>query len=212
VFNSLYTNAQKIRTGGLLPAFSYTKKHNDLWRSNFKWESRQLFYNELDDQKTERSFEYVLSDFSYIISRKIGLQNTLSAGYLFRLEENRNAHRFIQQFTIVKNYERLRTAHRFVADQTLREENWTYRGRYRITVEWPLQGHTLDNKEWYLKVNNEYLNAFSNQQYELEMRFVPLLGYVFSNNQKIEMGLDYRQAFFSQINRKNLWLAFTYYV
>ena len=97
-------------------------------------------------------------------------------------------------------------------DQTLREENWTYRGRYRITIEWPLQGHVLDRKEWYLKVNNEYLNAFSNQDYELEMRFIPLLGYLFANNQKIEMGIDYRQSFFSPIDRKNLWLAFTYYI
>lgn len=212
MIGSICTKAQDIRTGGLLPAFSYTKKHNDLWRSNFKWESRQLLYNDIEDQKTERSFEYVLSDFSFIISRKIRLQNTLSAGYLFRLEENRNAHRFIQQFTVVKNYERLRTAHRFVADQTLREENWTYRGRYRITVEWPLQGHTLDRNEWYLKVNNEYLNAISNQEYELEMRFIPLLGYLFSNDQKIEFGPDYRQSFFSPIDRRNLWLALTYYV
>lgn len=206
------TFAQQVQRVGLLPAISYTQKTNELWQVNFKAESRLQMYEEENQIKTDQSFGYLLSDASALISRKIGLQNMLSGGYLLRLESQRNAHRFIQQYIIIKNYSHFRMAHRVVSDQTLRENQWTFRARYRITGEWPLQGHSLDINEWYLKINHEYLHILSDNTYGLETRVVPLLGYVFKNREKLETGIDYRQSLLPRSNERTFWVSVTYYM
>lgn len=165
--------AQQTVQVGLLPAISFTKKTNELWQYNIKLESRQWLLQQENNKASDFRFEYVLTDLSLLVSRKIRLQNTLSAGYLHRREIDRSGHRFIQQYLILKKYDRFRVAHRVVTDQTLEEREWTFRARYRITGEWALQGNVIDKQEWYLKINHEYLNAFTSGKYNLEMRIVP---------------------------------------
>lgn len=44
-------------------------------------------------------YGYLLTDYSAMVSRKIGLNNTLAGGYLVRVEDDAVEHRLIQQFT-----------------------------------------------------------------------------------------------------------------
>lgn len=199
---------------GTLPAINVNKGLEKDWSLNFKWESRQSKVKGDLSDGADVNFKYVLSDFSLILSKKVGLNNSLAGGYLIRIRDNKVIHRSIQQFTLVKGYNSFRLAHRFSADQTLNSKDQNeYRLRYRITLEFPLNGEAVDPKEFYLKINNEYLNSFQGKTYDLELRLVPLLGYEFTDNNKLEFGLDYRiNSFLNNASNNNLWITLNWFL
>ncbi len=162
----------------------------------------------------ESAFEYDLSDFIFIASKKVGLNNSLAGGYLFRLRGTTVIHRTIQQFTIVSNYNAFRLAHRISTDQTFEpREPTTFRLRYRLTAELPLNGESVDPGEWYAKISNEYLNSLQDKSYDLEIRLIPLLGYQFTDNNKLEFGPDYRiSSFLESSPRSVYWLSVNWFV
>lgn len=164
--------------------------------------------------ESETDFNYILSDMSLITSKKVGLSNSLAGGYLLRLRGDKVIHRAIQQFTLVKKYSNFRLSHRFSTDQTFEpEEPAELRLRYRITAELPFEGATVDRGEFYVKINNEYLNSFQGKAYDLEIRAVPLLGFVFTDNNKIEFGIDYRaDSFLNKQLSSNIWLNINWFV
>ena len=131
-----------------------------------------------------------------------------------RLKDNEFIHRFIQQYTYVKKYSSFRMAHRFSTDQTFVQEAPTeYRFRYRATLEIPLNGKSIDPKEFYLKINNEYLNAFEDREYDLEIRFSPLLDLKLNERNKLELGLDYRlDSFLENETRNHFWTSINCYL
>lgn len=184
------------------------------WKLNYKVESRVSALQ--GDFKSGSDFDtnYLLTDVSVVASKKTGLNNNLAGGYLLRFRNGSIDQRFIQQFTLVKRYNRFRLSHRFAADQTLKRELAdTFRLRYRITSEIPLNGYSVDANEFYIKVNHEYLHAFESREYDLEVRLVPLLGYVFKDTNKIEWGVDYRINNFIHRNSKNsFWLTFNWFI
>lgn len=205
---------QSVYQAGLLPSINVNKKLKNDWSLNFKIESRQLLEEgELGDDNPFE-YEYLLTDLAWVASKKIQVNQTLAAGYLIRLRDQKPTHRFIQQYTITKNYSNFRMSHRFVADQTFDEgESMELRLRYRISTLFPLRGQEIDPKEFYLKVNHEYLNAFQDNAYDLEMRLIPLMGYMFSKNNKFEFGLDYRLSSFLERNTDNrFWLSLNWYI
>jgi len=162
----------------------------------------------------------VLSDISMIASRKTGLNTNLGGGYLVRILENQVIHRTIQQFSIVSQYNRFRLAHRFSADQSFNlnpNEEFKlkyvqYRLRYRIAAEFPLNGQSVDAREFYLKINNEYLYGWQNSGNDIEIRIVPIIGYNFVDKSKLELGLDYRlDSFLNATTRNSFWLSVNWF-
>lgn len=105
-------------------------------------------------------------------------------------------------------------AHRFSSDQTFNSENpRELRLRYRITAEIPLNGQSVDPGEFYLKLNNEYLNSWQDGEYDLEIRLVPLAGFEFTDNNKLEFGLDYRlSSFLDGSSRNSFWFNIGWYL
>jgi len=85
--------------------------------------------------------------------------------------------------------------------------------RYRIASEFPLSGQSIDPKEFYLKVSNEYLNAFQGNDYDLEIRLAPHFGFLFSDTNKLEFGPAYRISSFIDGSAKNsFWLSLNWYL
>ena len=123
-------------------------------------------------------------------------------------------HRTIQQYTIVQRMSGFRLAHRFAADQIFSpSKKPEFRLRYRLTTELPLNGQSADAREFYLKVNNELLNSLQSNEYDMEFRLVPLLGYTITNNHKLEIGPDYRLNRFLQNEAQNrLWLSINWFI
>ncbi len=180
---------------------------------NFKTEARHIFQEKTDNVVNRRQ-EYIHTDFSLIAAKKVGIGNKLSVGFLARVRPNDIHKRFIQQYTLVRNYDGYRMAHRFASDQTLEIKNRVeVRFRYRTTFEIPLQGKSVDFKEFYLKVNHEILNRFENNSYDLGLRVIPLLGYKYTDKSKLEFGLDYRlNSFLKSGPNHTSWVSINWYL
>ena len=148
------TVAQSTYQFGALPSVNLNSKLKNEWFLNTKIESRQLFRSGIFNGDVFEKYKYVLTDFSLIAAKKVGLNSRLGAGYLIRLEGDKVYHRFIQQYIIVQKLSGFRLAHRFLSDQTFsKSEKPDFRIRYRITSEIPLNGESVDRGEFYLKIN-----------------------------------------------------------
>jgi len=211
-FNTV--SAQSTYQFGALPSLNLNRKLKNDWSINTKIESRQLLQSGEFNGSADKSYKYVLTDISLISAKKVGLNSRIAGGYLIRVREGELVHRFIQQYIIVQRLNGFRLAHRFLGDQTFsKNENPEFRFRYRITSEIPLNGEAVDPGEFYLKINNEYLNSFQDADYDLEIRLVPLLGYDINNNNKIELGLDYRvNSFLNNNSRHSFWISFNFFI
>jgi hypothetical protein len=210
--NTVY--AQSTFQLGALPSMNFNKKMKNDWSLNSKIESRLLFQRGEINGDVDKNFNYVLTDFSLIVAKKIGLNSRISGGYLIRFEESDLYHRFIQQYVIVQKLSGFRLAHRFLSDQTFSaSEEPEFRLRYRITSELPMNGESVDPGEFYLKINNEYINSLQSRTYDLEIRLVPLLGYDITDRFKIETGVDYRvNSFLTNNTRHSYWMTLNFFV
>lgn len=206
--------AQGTYEVGLLPGLNINQKLNKNWRLNYKIESRISGAAGRFSEPFESDPKHVVTDVAALASTKVGLNNTLAAGYLLRLEKNSVSHRTIQQYTLVRSYNAFRLAHRFSTDQTFSNvEASEFRLRYRLSFDIPLNGQEVDDQEFYLKLNNEYLNSIQGGTYDLEIRLVPSLGYAFNDTNKVELGVDYRLSdFLSGPAENTFWLPLTWYI
>jgi len=210
--NTVY--AQSSFQLGALPSLNLNKKMKNDWSLNFKIESRLLFQSGEINGDVDKNFNNVLTDFSLIGAKKIGLNSRIAGGYMIRFKEGNLYHRFIQQYVIVQKLSGFRLAHRFLSDQTFSEsEEPEFRLRYRITSELPLNGESVNPREFYLKINNEYVNSLQEKTYDLEIRLVPLLGYEITEQFKIETGVDYRiNSFLTDNTRHSYWMTLNFFI
>lgn len=207
-------NCQSSFYLGSMPGVNINKDLKQDWSLNFSIESRQNLKSWEDGNSSDLMFDYELTDLSLITAKKVGLNSKLAAGYLIRLEGSQVGHRFIQQFSTVRKYSTFRMGHRFSTDQTFGEnEDTEWRFRYRINAELPLNGDSADSGEFYMKLNNEYLNKFQRGDYDLEFRLSPYLGYIFEDTNKIELGLDYRiDGFLDSAAENDFWIRINWYL
>lgn len=206
--------AQHAHQFGGLPSLNLNAKLKKDWSLNAKIEARHLFLSRSSNGIVNTNYKYVLTDFSILAAKKVGLNSRLAAGYLIRLEDGELFHRLIQQYTIVQKLSGFRLAHRFLADQTFSSsEDPDFRIRYRITLEIPLNGESIDTREFYIRINNEYINSLQSLKYDLQIRLIPLLGYSITDNFKMELGMDYRvDSFFDNKTRHSYWVALNFFI
>jgi hypothetical protein len=203
----LLAQAQASHQLGLLPSINLNKKLPKDWSLNFKAESRQSMYRGGFD------YEYLLTDVALVAAKKIGINTSAAAGYLMRIDAEGVRHRAIQQISFVKRYAGFRLSHRVSADQTFENGDAPeYRLRYRLSSEVPLQGLSLDPKEFFLKLSNEYLGSMQHDDLDLEIRAAAFIGYAISPKQKLELGLDYRlDSFIHGQARNRYWIGLNFY-
>ncbi len=216
LFNiSICSFAQSIYQIGILPSFTATKKINSKWKIGFNAQSRFSTYKgEFSNSNSfQKDFDYILTDISVLANRKIGLNTSLAVGYLIRFRNVEQHNRLFQQFIISKNYNSIGLAHRFVTDQTFRpNQKAEFRLRYRIAFDKPLKGNKLNTNEFYLNVQNEYLIALQNKEWQNEIRVMPFLGYTITDKKKVELGIDYRiGSLGEQFLENNFWCTLNYY-
>jgi hypothetical protein len=133
---------------------------------------------------------------------------------MMRVEPEGIANRTIQQINFIVRKVDFKLAHRISCDQTFENGQSTeYRFRYRLSSEIPFSGQTLDVKEFFIKLSNEYLNSFLEGAYDLEIRGLGFVGYMLSPNTKLELGLDYRiDSFLNESTRQRFWTSFNVYL
>jgi len=206
--------AQSEYEFGSLPSLNLNKSLSKGWALNLSWQTRQLLKQGEFGGESNNEFDFVLSDITLITSKKVGLNNNLAGGYVIRLRNNEVIHRLTQRFTIVRKYTGFRLGHRFVTDQTFSESSSTeYRLRYRVSFVLALNGQSVDANEFYLKFNNEYVHSWKGGETDLEIRLIPLLGYGFNDNNKLEVGLDYRlDSFINEpVTNHTFWINIGWY-
>lgn len=206
---SIYCNAQ----GGLLPSININKKLKRNWTVNFKAESRIINNSDLTDEGLLFIPQHNLTDISVITAKKTGFNTRAAAGYLLRVRNNSIQNRFIQQFFILHQKAGIRLAQRIATDQTFSaEQKPEIRLRYRIVAEIPLSGQTVNAKEFYLKIGNEFLNSYRTS-YNLEMRAVPVIGFELNNKNKIETGVDYRISnLINKTPQQQTWFCINWFI
>lgn len=199
-----------------VPSVNLNKKLTNGWKINLKAEFRQSLKNGFFNEEQPWDYQYLFTDISLVVSKKVGLNSSLTGGYQLRAFEESVAHRLIQQYAIVSRLENLRLGHRFAADQTMQNDASTaYRFRYRLSAEFPLNGQSVDPQELYLKASHEYVNSFEGSDYDLEIRLTPTLGYRFTDNNKTEIGLEYRINDFvkqTQNSRSRIFIQASWYL
>lgn len=189
--------AQRTTQWGTLPVANLNVKLADSWELNAKWETRQLYYTAVDGENLGQKFDFLLSDQAIVLAHKVGLNSKVAGGYLLRFRGTEVVHRSLQQFSIVQRLREFRLAHRLATDQTyFRNDPLEFRLRYRLSTEFAFNGQAVDPKEWYFKLNNEYLASWQGTNFDLEVRIIPTLGYRFTQKQRLECGLDFRQDSF----------------
>lgn len=198
--------AQSDTNLGFLPKVVLSKKINN----HSKWvnslEQRTFFYD--DDFKIAHS----LIDFSTIYSTRIADNQSINLGYILRFRNSETIHRTFQHYNFIGSYNALKIANRIAFEQFYRpKKQTTFRTRYRVSLEKPLNGERVDVKEFYLKIGNEYLYDFTDN--DLEIRLTPYLGYQVSNKDKIEFGVDYRVGnFLNKATENAIWFRTTWYI
>ncbi len=200
----LANSAQNTIDIGLIPSLNINKKLEKDWSLNFKAESKQALISD------GFNYDYLQTEVSFIAAKKIGINTKLAAGYLLKIDGEVIKNRAIQQ---IRRYSDFKLSHRFSADQTFETDDYTeFRFRYRVSTEIPLEGQSLDPKEFFIKLNNEYLNSIYQKQYDLEIRGAALLGYSLTLNSKFEIGADYRiDSFITGGFRNRLWIGLNFY-
>jgi hypothetical protein len=188
VGNILTINAQSDYSIELLPQFNLSKSFKKSQRLFFRTEPR---FRLADNNSSTLS--YIRTDFFILYSLKISADWQFAAGYTTRHSNTSIGHRFTQQFSTITKLENLRLAHRFLSDQTyFANRPLSIRLRYRIGLELPLQGETVDEKEFYLRFANEYLLAYRKPNLDAEIRVFAGSGYVLNKTFRLEAGVDYR--------------------
>ena len=206
--------SQSVYRAGTLPQLNVNIKISDNLKLNNKLESRQIFSEREDEQPTSNQFRYERTDLTMILTRKLSAANTIGGGYLIRLEDKQFAHRFIQQFNNVTNKEYFRLAHRIVTDETFRKGSAAQvRLRYRLGLEKALNGVNIDPKEFYAKFNNEYLGIYEDKSADLEIRALLALGYNATDNNRVEVGFEYRVNEFNKpVQAQQYWMTIAWFI
>lgn len=196
--------AQQRYRVGLMPQVNLNIRLNKGWKFNGKIESRYILQTGTFGKAPTFKNQYSLTDIAGLLSRKAGANSSIAGGYQARIQEGQLIHRLVQQYSLVRRYTAFRLGHRFAMDQTFDpQDSPTFRLRYRISAEFPLNGQSVDPGEAYFKIGNEYLNALDGGEYDLEIRAVPAWGLAISDHNKLEIRVDYRLDAFVQGNTRH---------
>jgi hypothetical protein len=203
-------SAQESYSIGYLPALNFNAKLSKPGSLNLNIQQRTTLFNKQDNKLIHR---HALADLTVMYGHKIGLYSKISIGGLLRCRNNELIERTIQQFVRVSQLNQLKLINRFRLDQTYFTTGVEYRLRYRLGVQVPLNGTEVDNREMYLKVNNEYLAFFATTSSDLEVRVVSSLGYVINKKNKIEVGIDNRfSKLLAKSQSNSFWVTFGLYL
>ncbi|PQJ77419.1 DUF2490 domain-containing protein [Polaribacter glomeratus] len=191
---------------GFLPKIVLSNKVSDKINWVNSIESRAIVYDD------NYQFSHNLVDVSSILSLKTNLNQSFNFGYIIRFRNEEIIHRTFQHYNFVYQFSSLKIGHRFAFEQFYQpKKQTTFRTRYRVSLEKPLNGERVDVKEFYIKLGNEYLYDFKTN--DLEIRVTPNLGFKASKRDKIEFGLDYRLGrFIENATKNNLWFRTTWYI
>jgi hypothetical protein len=208
------TSAQQEVILGFLPEISVTHKFSNAWKFAGKVEQMHVGWRQFGDSDLRSDYSYLRTDISATITYQIDPLISLGGGYLLRLTHGGSAHRTIQQLGIVTLGDNFRLGHRIRMDQTFAAgEDVEFRLRYRLSGELPLEGLSINAREWYAVGAIEQLAGLQSGIVDWEQRLSVGLGHNFNIAHKLELGINYRlDRFINNDGRHRIWWTMSYYV
>lgn len=196
LFLPLIGQAQNTPSIRWEPAISFTKKIDSRWSYNMSLSGRQRFTDFGQGERNLKTDRWEIKSFgTYTLfgSKK------LSLGYMYRTvdpfePQSGWEHRITQQFAFITTFGGYRLGNKFRIEQRIRSSNYLTRVRYAISNDFPLQGESLDAKEFYLIGGNELVYAFNSLGDELENRFSLGIGRLIQGGQKIQFSVASRYS------------------
>jgi hypothetical protein len=170
---------------------------------------RNFFYSNEELNIKQRQVE--IGHFS---SFNITPRSILSIGVMYRnknwFDELENEFRTTLQLNTKHTLESLRFGQRFRAEQRFFETFTTFRFRYRLALDFPLQGEKLDIGESYFIGTGEFLWSMTkNRNPELDHRWSAQIGWMLVKSTKLQLGLEYRFDQFNTTLNQKLFLLTT---
>ncbi|WP_299366084.1 DUF2490 domain-containing protein [Winogradskyella sp.] len=177
--------------------FALNKRFSSHYKFNFALRSRYYMYR--DDAI---SFENRQLDLVHFSTFNLDYNNAISLGVQYRLRESidggSNELRLTQQFNYTKKNHALRFGHRVRLEQRILDELTILRSRYRLAVDFPLNGEKLNVGEGYLVTSIEGLLSLAEKlNPELDYRTTTQIGWLISETLKLQLGLEYRFEVFN---------------
>lgn len=164
----------------------------------------------INDPNNTRGSLFDHSGVQIVATGEAGALQNFGSGLLVRYNNSSRAmiFRLIEEYSFYGEIAGISFKNRIRTDQTFQAEGKNkYRLRYRISRDQPLKGIDIDPNEYYLKINNEYVGSSEDGSDHLEVRWVSNVGYTIGTNEKIEVGVDYRESNLMEKNQNNrLWI------
>lgn len=216
VFSSLRSKAQEGWLWQWEPTLSYTREVSKRWVANAQTTAQQslLPRSELNSGRRYH-FENVQLQLFGTYHWRTHLK--LTGGYSFRINDpieslGSHNHRLMEQLTLLSYTGKYRWAGRLRVEQRFQDQGYINRWRYRISLDAPLNGEELNPGEKYLVASDEWLFSFNSQQHQHQNRLYVGVGWYTINQQKLEVGLQYRIDKIGSTALKNiLWLSTAFY-
>jgi hypothetical protein len=179
------------------PELSSTWKIKDRWELNFK----STAFNVMAEPGSEGFLSAYNLDFlevSTLASYTFFNNQSIGLGFLNRWSEPFEGEaefekRLTEQFGIISRMRSIRWGHRFRLEQRWNNEGLVHRFRYRISMDKPLRGVSLDPGEPYFIGSNEILFSGGKPvNFFAEYRLAGGVGWLFSRKTKLEVQAQYR--------------------
>ena len=188
------------------PGVSFTKKIDSRWSYNLSLSGRQRFTNYGEGERNFKTDRWEVKSFG---TYTLFGGKKLSLGYMYRTvdpfeQESGWEHRITQQFAFITNFGGYRLGNKFRIEQRIRSSDYLTRIRYAISNDFPLQGESLDPKEFYLIAGNELVYAFNKSGDELENRFSLGIGRLLTKGQKVQFKVASRYSDLISSNRDHI--------
>ncbi|MGB3774119.1 MAG: DUF2490 domain-containing protein [Leeuwenhoekiella sp.] len=184
------------RTGVYLqPEVSLNYSPPSRWSFNFEMTNRNLVNN---NAPATDKFSGEHLEFSHFSSYESGFYSKISLGIRYRNRDwfrpdRGNEFRVTQQYSYSKPFNQFRWAHRVRFEQRFYEAETVYRTRYRLSLDFPLQGISLNTNEFYAVISTEALYSLSAKSAtELDQRLTTGLGYQMTKFLKLQFSAEYR--------------------
>ncbi|WP_422106996.1 DUF2490 domain-containing protein [Winogradskyella sp.] len=205
-FVGIQSSAQSNFEGLGESGFALNKRFSSHYKFNFALRSRYYMY-----QDDALSFENRQLDFVHFSTLNLDYNNALSLGVQYRLRASidggSNELRLTQQFNYTKSNQALRFGHRVRFEQRILDELTIFRSRYRLALDFPLNGEKLDVGEAYLITSMEGLLSIGAKiKPELDHRTTSQIGWLISETLKLQLGLEYRFEAFNIKTEERLFL------
>lgn len=163
------------------------------WNFKSGLESRQIFRELVHGVEEWRGYKYERTSFSVLAGRPVEDLGKLHAGYMIRRLGTNWVHRGIQQIAWSSGDGFWTFKQRVRLDQTFQMgKNPSFRLRYRIGSNLPLNGTSLEAREWYFSWSHEHMPIHKAGLFTYEIRLNLMVGYLFENSSKVSTGLEGR--------------------